>query len=164
MSAPIASPALLGGFQLSLRAAAAAGLAVWIAQLLQLQYPLYALIAAVLVTDLSPPQSRLLAWRRLAGTVLGAASGAALIQLLPPGPLSIGLSILAVMFASHLLRLEAAAKLAGYVCGIVMLDFSAEPWTYALHRLIETLVGIAMGVLVSFVPKLLRVETPAAGD
>ena len=154
------SSTLVSGFQLSLRAALSAGLAVWVAQLLQLQFPLYALIAAVLVTDLSPPQSRLLGFRRLVGTVLGAAAGAALTQLLPPGPASIGFSILAVMLVSHLLRLEAAAKLAGYVCGIVMLDFSAEPWTYALYRLIETLVGIGVGILVSFVPKLLRVETP----
>jgi uncharacterized membrane protein YgaE (UPF0421/DUF939 family) len=155
---------VVSGFQLSLRAAASAGLAVWIAQLLQLQYPLYALIAAVLVTDLSPPQSQLLGWRRLAGTVLGAAAGAALTQLLPPGPASIGLSILAVMLLSHFLRLEAAAKLAGYVCGIVMLDHSAEPWTYALHRLVETLVGIGVGVMVSFVPKLLRAGKPEERD
>lgn len=158
------SPALVSGFQLSLRAALSAGLAVWIAQLLQLQFPLYALIAAVLVTDLSPPQSRLLGLRRLAGTVLGAAAGAALTQVLPPGPASIGISILGVMLLSQLLRLEAATKLAGYVCGIVMLDFSAEPWTYALYRLIETLVGIGVGVVVSFVPKLIRIETPEKGE
>jgi uncharacterized membrane protein YgaE (UPF0421/DUF939 family) len=150
---------LVGGLQLSLRAAISAGLSVAIAQLLQLQYPLYALIAAVLVTDLSPLQSRLLGWRRLAGTVLGAAAGALLTQLLPPGPGTIALGILVVMFLSHLLHLEAAAKLAGYVCGIVLLDFSAEPWTYALHRLVETLVGVGVAVLVSFVPKLLRVES-----
>jgi uncharacterized membrane protein YgaE (UPF0421/DUF939 family) len=149
---------LVVGLQLSVRAALAAGLSVGIAQLLQLQYPLYALIAAVLVTDLSPPQSRLLGWRRLAGTVLGAAAGALLTQLLPPGPGTIALGILVVMFLSHVLRLEAAAKLAGYVCGIVLLDFSAEPWIYALHRLVETLVGVGVGVLVSFVPKLMRVE------
>jgi uncharacterized membrane protein YgaE (UPF0421/DUF939 family) len=149
---------LVGGLQLSVRAALSAGLAVGIAQLLQLQYPLYALIAAVLVTDLSPLQSRLLGWRRLAGTVLGAAAGALLTELLPPGAGTIAFGILVVMLLSHVLRLEAAAKLAGYVCGIVLLDFSAEPWTYALHRLIETLVGVGVAVLVSFVPKLLRVE------
>jgi uncharacterized membrane protein YgaE (UPF0421/DUF939 family) len=49
-----------------------AGLAVAIAELLRLQYPLYALIGAVIVSDLSPSQTRQLGLRRLAGSALGA--------------------------------------------------------------------------------------------
>ena len=48
----------LAADQLAFRTAIAAGLAVAIAQLFRLEYPLYALIAAVIVTDLSPSQTR----------------------------------------------------------------------------------------------------------
>ena len=63
------------------------------------------------------------------------------------------------MLLTYVARVPAAAKLAGYVCGIVILAHGAHPWSYALYRVVETFLGIAMAVLVSVVPKLMRVET-----
>lgn len=133
----------------------AAGLSVAIAELLQLPYPVCALIAAVIVTDLSPVQTRELGLRRLAGTLLGAAAGAALSHLLSPGPWVVGLSILAAMFLSHVLHLEGAAKITGYICGVIVFGGGDNPWFDAFHRLVETLLGAGVALLVSFVPKLI---------
>lgn len=149
---------LIPPFQLAVRAGLAAGLSLAIAMLLGLEFPLYAMIAAVIITDLSPVQTRQLGLQRLTGTVLGAALGAVLAMLQIHDPWMIGLGIMAAIFLCHVLRLQGATKLAGYVCGLVLLEHSAHPWAYALYRLIETLLGIVVAMAVSFVPKLLRVD------
>ena len=147
--------------QVSIRAATAAGLAVAIAQLLGLRSPLYALIAAILVTDLSPARTRHLAVPRLAGTVLGAALGAVISPLgaiHSIGAIMIGAAVFTTVFTSHLLGVKDAAKVAGYVCGVVLLTHSDRPWSYAWYRVLETCLGIAAGVFVSLVPKLMRAD------
>ena len=144
--------------QFSVRAAVAAGLAVAIAERLRLPFPIYSMIAAVIVTDLSSAQTRRLGVPRLAGTVIGGIVGAALISTLGPGPLAVVVGIMSAMLISHLLRLREAAKVAGYVSGVVLLEHGADPWLYAWLRLLETLLGIGIAILVAFLPKVLRTE------
>ncbi len=149
------SQTIVEALGISIRAAVAAGLSVTIAQRVGLQYPIYALIAAVIVTDRSPARTRQLALPRLAGTIVGAMLGAAIKPLLLDGGLAVGLSVVAAMFISHLLRFQEAAKVAGYVCGIVVLSHSGDPWLYGADRIAETGLGIVLAVLVSLVPTLI---------
>jgi uncharacterized membrane protein YgaE (UPF0421/DUF939 family) len=146
------------GAQLALRSALAAGLSVAIAQLFHLEYPIYAFLAAVIVTDLTPSQSRKLGLHRILATLIGAVCGATLSPLLPPGPWAIAFAILVAMLICQVLGAGDGAKVAGYICGIVVLDHSAEPWHYAFLRSIETTLGVAVAWSVSHVPKLIRFD------
>ncbi|MBF6023827.1 FUSC family protein [Lysobacter niastensis] len=150
----------LADLQLSLRAAIAAGLAVVVADLLRLPYPIYAMISAVLVTDLSPLQTRRLGWPRLVATVMGTGIGASMNALLPSGLWTVAFGVAAAMLLSQLLRMRHAAKVAGYICGIVLLDHGEQPWAYAVVRMVETLLGIGAAMLVSLVPKLVEDKEP----
>jgi uncharacterized membrane protein YgaE (UPF0421/DUF939 family) len=147
------SPGLVPSFVLSSRVALAAGIAVAVANALELPFPIYALIAAVIVTDLSPARTRELAAPRMFGTVLGALLGAAACEVLAPGAISAGLCVFAAMSLTCAMRMENAARLAGYLAALVVLGYRDSPWTYGLYRLIETTIGIAVAVLVSLLPR-----------
>jgi uncharacterized membrane protein YgaE (UPF0421/DUF939 family) len=137
-----------------------AGLSVFLAQLCRFEHPIYALIAAVIVTDLSPSRTSKAGMQRLAATVVGASCGAAISTVLHPTAWAIGISIFVTMFLCHVLRLPDGAKVAGYICGIVILAHGTRPWSYAFFRLIETSLGIGVAWLLSFVPKLIHIDEP----
>lgn len=147
--------ASLPDFQLSLRAAIGAAAVVAIARALNLEFPIYALISAVIVTDLSSVETRKLGPARMAATILGAGLGAIINFIVPWSPLKIALGVFAAMFASRAIGLR-DSKVAAYVCGIVLLDHGASPWSYAVLRTIETALGIGVAILISFLPRLIH--------
>ena len=152
----------VAALQLALRAAVAAGVSVQAARWLDLLVPLYAMIAAVIVTDLDPARTRALALPRIAGTIVGASVGAFACEWLPRSPWAVAFGICVSMLACQAMRMkDAAVKLAGYVSGIVLLEHVGEPWVYGGHRLMETMIGIGAAVAVSLVPKLIRTPPPA---
>lgn len=146
----------IASLQLAARAAFSAVAALAIAQSLDLEYPIYALIAAIVVIDLSPARTREYSLQRIAGTVLGAAFGIALSLGFDVDAGTIGIGILASMWLCHPLRLQGAEKVTGYTCAIVMFDHAGAPLAYAGHRLTETLLGVGIAILASLVPRLLR--------
>jgi len=98
------------------------------AQLLQFECPIYAFITVVIVTDLQPPVSRKLGLRRIVATVVGALCGALMSFVLPPGPWGVVAGFFVAMLLAQILKAGDGARVAGYICGIVLLDHSAEPW------------------------------------
>lgn len=154
---------IISGAQLATRAALAAGVSIALARLLQLEYPIYALVAAVIVTDFSPAETRKLGLHRLLATVIGAVCGGVLRSILEPSAWAIGIGILVAMLVCQG-RLKGSAKVAGYISGIVMLEHGENTAMYAVYRFVETAIGIGVAWAISFVPRLIRLEEPAAGD
>jgi hypothetical protein len=83
---------------------------------------------------------------------------------LPPGAASVALAVMLSLFACFLLRVGGGAKISGIVAGLIVLEFSSDPWNFALARLIETLLGVVAAIVVSFVPMLIPVEAKQAEE
>ena len=153
-----------GTLQLSIRAAISAGASAGIAHLLELPGAMYAMIGAIVVSDLKIGQVRRMGLLRTGGTIVGAVVGAATTAWMAPGALSITFAVMLSMFACHLLRIGGGAIISGIVSGLLVLEFSSDPWNFALVRTFETMLGIAVASVVVHVPMLLPVaprEQPA---
>jgi len=156
------SQQLTGGIQLALRAAVVAGLSIALARVRRFEFPIYALIAVVVVTDLSPSRTSKLGLQRIVGTVVGATCGTTLRQVFQPSGWAIGFGILVAMLICHISRVNDGAKVAGHIVAVVA--HGTHPWSYAVLRFTETVLGIAVAWLISFVPKVIRSSklTPSA--
>lgn len=149
-------------FRLALHAALGSLIAGAIIQLVHLQYPLYAIIAAVVVVDQNAERTRKLAWQRTISTVIGALGGATTSALFDSSLIAMaGIIFLTVTFC-YTVHLAEGAKVAGYIAGIVVLEHNVSPWIYATYRFLETLIGIGSAFLVSVLIPILLPERPGA--
>jgi uncharacterized membrane protein YgaE (UPF0421/DUF939 family) len=149
---------LLVGGQLAIRAALAAGISLAIARALNLETPIFALIAAVIVTDRDPAETRKLATRRVISTAIGAACGIALAQVLGQSAWEAIIAIFVAMMLSIAVTQLGDPKIAAYLCALIIINFSDNPWHYAFYRFIETVLGIVVAWAISLVPKLIEIE------
>lgn len=145
---------LIANIRIPLRSALGAGLAVAVGTWLNLAHPIYALVSAVVVTDIAAQQTRKLALQRVVGTLFGTAVGGVLSQVTHPNSLAVAIGVVTAMLLCTLFGIPAGARVAGYLSGMVILNFSDHPWAYAGDRLVETLLGIGAAVVVASIPPL----------
>ena len=146
------------GAQLAVRAALGAGISLAIARALNLESPIFAMIAAVIVTDRDPGETRRLAIRRVISTGIGAASGVALAQVLGQSSTEAAIAIFAAMMLSMAVTQVSDPKLAAYLSALILINYSDNPIHYAFYRFAETVIGIIVAWAISLVPKLLDIE------
>ena len=140
---------------LSIRVTFAALIALALAQFLQLPLPLWAVMTAVIVTQMSVGRSLKATFDYLAGTLGGAIYGGAIGVLIPH---SSEIALLAVLaLAVGPLALVAAinprysvAPVTAIIVLVISITTHASPLASALDRLMEVALGGVTGLVVSF--------------
>jgi len=152
------------GMQVALRAAVGAAVSLAIARALNLETPIFALIAAVIVTDRHAAETRRLAIRRVISTAIGAICGVALAQVLGQTSWEAAIAIFIAMTLSIAVTQLSDPKIAAYLCALIIINFSDDPFHYAFFRFVETVLGILVAWAISLIPKLVHLEEPDEED
>ncbi|ARV61066.1 hypothetical protein BZZ01_22780 [Nostocales cyanobacterium HT-58-2] len=135
--------------KMSLKMAIAAVISLLVAQWLQMKYPVYVVIAAIIVMSSTQGSTLILGSQRLIGTGIGAIAGAIFTVTLGTNPWSLGISVFLTIFLAYYWKFSDAAKIAGYVSELVILTHDQSPWLYAWGRCLETLLGIGIALLIN---------------
>lgn len=134
------------------RTALAAVASFSVARLLRMPEAYWATISTIIVMQSTLGAALTVSWQRLAGTVLGAASGALLGTYFSSNLVVFGAGVFALGLIAAILRVRVAYRFAGVTLAITMLIPRDRPaWAVAEHRLIEVSVGIAVALILTVV-------------
>jgi uncharacterized membrane protein YccC len=140
---------------LSIRVTIAALVALALAQLLQLPLPLWAVLTAVIVTQMSVGRSLMATFDYLVGTLGGAIYGGAIGVLIPHASEIALLAVLALAvtplaFIAAINPRFSVAPITAIIVLLIPTMTHATPFASALDRIIEVAIGGVTGLVVSF--------------
>lgn len=134
---------------MALKMAIAATVACAIAQVWHLEYPFYAVIAAILVIGPTTGNTFNQGVQRVLGMVIGVIAGIAFALLWGNTPWAVASSSFLAIFLAYVLNLKDAAKLSGFLSVTIILNQQGTPWSFAAGRLLESTLGIGVAIAVS---------------
>lgn len=126
-------------------------LCVVIFQVLNIGSPFYAAIAAIISMQSSVADTFKTGKNRMLGTLLGAFIGLIFALLGPSNPILIGLGIIIIISVSNWLNWNKSITIAGIVFIAIMVNLNGKsPWGYSFNRIIDTLIGITIAVIINY--------------
>lgn len=135
----------------TLKTALAVILTLFICDLLNIENPFFATIAAIIAMETSVSGSFIIARERMYGTVIGAAIALMFTLLLPVNYLSIGLGVLLVIYICDVFQWQNTIKISNIVFIAILLGFEEDgQLQYAVFRTLDTLLGLTVGTLVNY--------------
>ncbi|OAB36008.1 FUSC family protein [Paenibacillus glacialis] len=122
-----------------------------IANFLQLQYPFYAAIATMISMENSVTNSFAAGKYRVMGTFVGAGAGLAFASIQPENVWLCALGTIVVIYICNLVKWNKSIPIAIIVFLAIMLNLQGDsPFHYSINRIIDTLIGVGVAVMVNY--------------
>lgn len=128
----------------------AVAIGLFIADLLNLNSPLFVGIGAISTMQSSVSQSFVMGKNRILATVMGALIAVIIEFLFPQNLIFLGIGIIIVIQILNILGWKNSVALAAIVFIAVSLNTNVEIISSAYHRVLDTFIGIVVGVLVNY--------------
>ncbi|MFI3284931.1 MAG: aromatic acid exporter family protein [Erysipelotrichaceae bacterium] len=124
-------------------------IAIIISNLLNLEYPYFVAMTAIISMD-KTALSSILMWRnRTFGTLLGATIGICFSYISRGNPLLCGIGFILAVTILNKLKMSGAVPVCGFVLCAVMVHTISSPLIYGFHRTLDTLIGGAISLVVN---------------
>lgn len=129
----------------------AVGLSIFIAQLLNLNSPFFAGIAAIIAMESSISESLERGKDRMYATVLGGIVALIFSLIAPENPIFISLGVILIIYISDNLDIKGSLQLATIVFLSIILNYEeGSRLSYAVNRVIDTFLGLIVGTMVNY--------------
>lgn len=125
-------------------------LGVTVAELVGLRSPLFVAIGAISTMQTSVSESFVMGKNRILGTIMGAVVAVAIAEILPYSNIFLGLGIILLIQILNILGWRKSISLSAIVFSAVYLNREMGMIEYATNRVLDTFIGIVMGVLVNY--------------
>ena len=125
-------------------------LGVTVAGLVGLRSPLFVAIGAISTMQTSVSESFVMGKNRILGTIMGAVVAVVIAEYLPYSNIFLGLGIILLIQILNILGWKKSISLSAIVFSAVYLNRDIGMIEYATNRVLDTFIGIVMGVLVNY--------------
>jgi len=114
---------------------------------------LWAVISAIIVLQSSLGGGYLEGYKRFTGIFVGSLFGGIATTLIGANPLSLAFTLFFVVLSMDFIGLQASIRIASLSCAVVMVVWSlnpiGSPWVFAIHRFLDSCLGLIIGLLFS---------------
>jgi uncharacterized membrane protein YgaE (UPF0421/DUF939 family) len=140
----------------TIKTALAVSISLFLSQLLNLEYPYFVAMTAIISMDRTARLSIDMGRNRVIGTLIGALIGILFATIDQGNPWLAGIGILIIILISNKLNLPGSITVGSFVFVAIMVHISSDisPFFYGLHRTLDSLFGalIAFVVNISVMP------------
>lgn len=130
-----------------------------IAQILNLNSPILAGIAAIMTIETTVSESFRTGKYRMYGTVLGAVVGLIITFIAPRNFIVIGTGLIIIIYICNIFKWEKAVRMSMIVFLVIILGYEeGYRFTYALNRSLDTFIGVIVGTSINYFLRPPKVE------
>ena len=111
----------------------------------------FAAVACIVCMQTTVKSSLIVGLNRLKGTFIGGVVGFLFVLIRPGNPILACLGIITTIYICNILKVNSSITIACVVFCAIMINIGSEsPLEYSVHRIIDTSIGVIIGVSVNY--------------